>query len=115
MSKKTTTCCEEDMLLIEAAHNYAYRDWREDSICSIAYYAYKAGAKWERKQFLDKLWHSFDEEPEKNKTLLGYDVDGYAIYKWADQEQSWQQFVSNTALQKWCYIEDLTVKKGDEE
>lgn len=41
---------EEEHLLIEAAHNYAYKDWREDSLCGIAYYAFKAGAMWQREQ-----------------------------------------------------------------
>lgn len=38
----------EDLCLIEAAHTYAYKDWREDSLCGIAYYAFKAGAEWQR-------------------------------------------------------------------
>ena len=37
-----------DLCLIEAAHTYAYKDWREDSICGIAYNAFKAGAEWQR-------------------------------------------------------------------
>ena len=37
-----------DLCLIEAAHMYAYKDWREDSICGIAYNAFKAGAEWQR-------------------------------------------------------------------
>lgn len=38
-----------DLCLIEAAHIYAYKDWREDSLCGIAYNAFKAGAEWQRK------------------------------------------------------------------
>ncbi len=43
-----------DLCLIEAAHIYAYKDWREDSICGIAYNAFKAGAEWQRKYEREK-------------------------------------------------------------
>lgn len=43
-----------DLCLIEAAHMYAYKDWREDSLCGIAYNAFKAGAEWQRKYEREK-------------------------------------------------------------
>lgn len=59
----------EDLCLIEAAHIYAYKDWREDSLCGIAYYAFKAGAEWQReyeqKKKEQQLWAKQKEEQKR--------------------------------------------------
>lgn len=75
---------------------------------------FKDGVKWAINEFLKDLWHPANEEPERNKKLLGYDIDGYSIYRWIDQESEWKDFVYNTVLQKWLYIDDLLTNEGGE-
>ena len=75
---------------------------------------FKDGVQWAINEFLKDLWHPANEEPERNKKLLGYDIDGYSIYCWKDQESEWKDFVYNTGLQKWLYIDDLLTNEGCE-
>lgn len=65
-------------------------------------------------EFLESLWHDASEEPQKGKKLVGYDLDGYSIYCWTDQEETWKEFVYNSTLGKWCYIDDLLPEEGGE-
>ncbi len=70
------------------------------------------GAYWAKKQFLTDLWHDAKEEPDYEKILLGQDLDGYSIYRWVGQENNWHEFVANSTLQKWCYIDELIMKEN---
>lgn len=95
----------------EAASDYS-KTLRENQTLSFAYRDFKEGVRWAQKEFIKELWHDASEEPEKNKKLLGYDVDGYSIYCWKDQETTWHEFVYNTVLQRWCYLLDILPQKG---
>lgn len=53
------------------------------------------------------IWHNATEEPQPNVPLLGEDIDGYAIYRWVQQESAWNIFAANSTLIKWCYISDI--------
>lgn len=74
---------------------------------------FKDGAHWAINKFLKDLWHDANEEPRKGEKLLGFDVDGFSVYCWTDQEPTWQEFVYNTVLQRWLYISDLFPKGGE--
>ena len=114
-----------DICLIEAAHIYAYKDWREDSLCGIAYYAFKAGAEWAQKEFVKSLWHKASEVPEKCKPCLVYGVftyedkepiadyftTTYTSYGWAEDYFPRDY---DGVIERWCYIDDILPKKGGE-
>ena len=53
------------------------------------------------------IWHDHTEEPTKEKYLLGVDADGYAIYYWQDQANSWGELCREMHLKRWCYIDDV--------
>lgn len=72
--------------------------------------AFVDGAEWMQEEFLKDLWHDASEEPERGVSLLGHDLDGYSIYRWAGQENNWHDFVANSTLQRWCYIDELITK-----
>ena len=57
--------------------------------------------------FKDAIWHDASEEPRHNEELLGLDTDGFSIYSWKNQEATWQEFLYNTGLQRYCYIADI--------
>lgn len=109
----------EEKKIEEGARDYINKNgyfvkYDEDPCVDIEV-AYKEGAKWAINEFLKDLWHPANEEPERNKKLLGYDIDGYSIYRWIDQESEWKDFVYNTGLQKWLYIDDLLTNEGGNE
>ena len=62
---------------------------------------------------LEKLWHDASEEPKRDEYLLGEDYEGFSIYMWCGQEDSWNLFVSITTLCRWAYISDLLPKGGE--
>ena len=62
---------------------------------------------------LSKIWHDASEEPKCNEYLLGEDNDGFSIYMWCSQEDSWNLFVGITTLCRWAYISDLLPKGGE--
>ena len=62
---------------------------------------------------LSKVWHDANEEPRCDEYLLGEDNDGFSIYMWCRQEDSWNSFVGITTLCRWAYISDLLPKGGE--
>ena len=79
---------------------------------------FKDGAKWAINEFLKDLWHPVSEEPEENKKLLvqytNYILeDDYEIDMNSPHIQ-WRYLVTTYNLKKWCYIEDLLPKGGEE-
>lgn len=74
---------------------------------------FEAGAKWADKH-PKNVWHDASEEPRPNELMLGIDSDGVSLYKWYEQEDSWDSFVTITELSRWAYISDLLPKGGEE-
>lgn len=106
----------EEQKIEEAAKNHANEQGGGISIGDYtAKQSFQAGAHWAIGEFLKGLWHDAKEEPEKGKKLLGYDIDGYSIYCWTDQEATWKAFVYNTVLVRWLYIDELTKKGGSDD
>ena len=62
---------------------------------------------------LSKIWHDASEEPKRDEYLLGEDYEGFSIYMWCGQEDSWTLFVGITTLCRWAYISDLLPKGGE--
>lgn len=59
------------------------------------------------------VWHDASEEPKHDEYLLGEDNDGFSIYMWRSQEDSWNLFVGITTLCRWAYIKALLPKGGE--
>ena len=70
------------------------------------------GAVWADKH-PKNVWHDASEEPKCDEYLLGEDNDGFSIYMWRSQEDSWNLFVGITTLCRWAYISDLLPKGGE--
>lgn len=60
-----------------------------------------------------RIWHDASEEPIYDGALLGVNSDGVSIYKWCNQEGSWESFAKYCVLKRWAYINDL-LPKGSE-
>ena len=61
-----------------------------------------------------RIWHDASEEPIYDGALLGVNSDGVSIYKWCNQEGSWESFAKYCVLKRWAYINDLLPKGGEE-
>ena len=61
-----------------------------------------------------RIWHDASEEPIYDGALLGVNSDGVSIYKWCNQEGSWEFFAKYCVLKRWAYINDLLPKGGEE-
>ena len=59
------------------------------------------------------IWHDASEEPIYDGALLGVNSDGVSIYKWCNQEGSWESFAKYCVLKRWAYINDLLPKGGE--
>lgn len=75
---------------------------------------FKAGARWAINEFLKNLWHSADEEPEKFRKILctGGSIDTTDTTMLIINN-SWNTKVCLLKIKKWCYIDDLFPKEGD--
>lgn len=60
-----------------------------------------------------RIWHDASEEPIYDGALLGVNSDGVSIYKWRNQEGSWESFAKYCVLKRWAYINDLLPKGGE--
>ncbi len=56
------------------------------------------------------IWHDTSYEPRYDELLLGVGSDGVNLYKWKNQEDSWESFVNCFVLKRWAYINDLLPK-----
>ena len=61
----------------------------------------------------ERIWHDASEEPIYDGALLGVNSDGVSIYKWCNQEGSWESFAKYCVLKRWAYINDLLPKGGE--
>ena len=79
---------------------------------------FKDGAKLAINEFLKDLWHPVSEEPEENKKLLvqytNYMVEDDYEIDMNSPHVPWRYLVTTYNLKKWCYIEDLLPKGGEE-
>ena len=79
---------------------------------------FKDGAKWAINEFLKDLWHPVSEEPEENKKLLvqytNYMVEDDYEIDMNSPHIPWGYIVTTYNFKKWCYIEDLLPKGGEE-
>ena len=73
--------------------------------------AFREGAKW----FKEALWHDAKEEPDKHKFVL---VQWFYMGRYgADMIKRtyyWQGYIEEYHIIKWCYIDDLLPKGGEE-
>lgn len=91
----------------EAASLYANLNWKSTSSKGVCIDGFMAGVRWAQRRFPEVLWHDASEEPHVGRPLVGHDVDGFSIYHWRAQENTWEEFVGNCGLLKWCYISEL--------
>lgn len=94
----------EEQILSEAKKHYY------DSI--NCHNAFLHGVEW-ADEHPANVWHDASEEPKCDEYLLGEDNDGFSIYMWRSQEDSWNLFVGITTLCRWAYISDLLPKGGE--
>ena len=93
----------------------AASDWqiRKNTRSTMRFNGFLEGAKWMQYALKQELWHHAAEEPKKGAPLLGIDADGVSLYKWVDQEPTWNEFCYNSTLKKWCYIGDILPDEED--
>lgn len=74
--------------------------------------AFREGAKW----FKEALWHDASEEPEDNKEFIMYDGENWnEITSYVHEgPYSWMQLVGTFCFIKWCYVEDILPKGGED-
>ena len=91
----------EEQIISEAKKHYY-----DDINC---HNAFLHGVEWADEHPVD-VWHDANEEPRHKELMLGIDSDGVSLYKWCEQEYSWDSFVTITELSRWAYISDLLPK-----
>ena len=90
--------------------------------------AFRKGANWAINEFLKNLWHPFNEVPtRKSSNILLFfesystgtedDYDEYfdlAYTREGFTQETWKEFVNAGGIPfKWCYIDNLFPKEGD--
>ena len=77
--------------------------------------AFRQGANWAIQEFLKDLLHPASEEPEKFRKILytGGSIDTTDTTMLIINN-SWNTKVCLLKIKKWCYIDDLFPKEGDE-
>lgn len=76
-------------------------------------FSFKDGVDW----FKNSLWHDAKEEPDKNKRILIKWLYKGKIYYETDiikNKYIWQDVFTGYNFTKWCYIDDLLPKGGEE-
>lgn len=76
---------------------------------SSAQWAFIDGACWADSNPRERQpWHSVAEEPEKLVNILADNGAGSGfIVMWANQEETWQQFVLFIGIYRWAYMFDI--------
>ena len=65
---------------------------------------------------LSKVFHNVTEEPDRTKDILidSYTVGYYVPTTISFEEEKWSHCISNYAIKRWAYIDDLLPKGGEE-
>ena len=70
------------------------------------------GAKWAINEFLDNLWHSVSEKPNKARLFLYKTIfKGYGLNKIIDRNE-WKYIIKYKKAAQWLYIDDLFPNEG---
>lgn len=77
------------------------------------------GAKWVINKFLNNLWHSSKEKPNREgKPILFSCIDHNMLPSWCVYpigfQGNWSIFCDSHGISKWLYIDDLFPNKGDD-
>lgn len=76
--------------------------------------SFKHGVEW----FKSALWHDASEEPESDKFILIRYVDYKGNVEYGTDilapPITWNNWVEICKITKWCYVEDLLPKGGEE-
>ena len=64
---------------------------------------------------LSKVFHDIIEEPDRTKDILidSYTVGYYVPTTISFEEEKWSHCISNYAIKRWAYIDDLLPKGGE--
>lgn len=80
--------------------------------------AYKAGAKWMKKEFLNNLWHPASEEPNREGKPILFNCVDHFVPSWCVYpigfKGNWNVFCNSHGISKWLYIDDLLPKEEGE-
>ena len=84
--------------------------------------AFRQGAIWAQKEFINSLWHDASEAPKDYTDIIYVDGDNDVWNEdtyYADNYddlfcKGWQSFVSSRDVVKWCYLDDIMPKGGEE-
>lgn len=85
--------------------------------------AFKDGAAWAQKEFINSLWHDASDAPKDYTDIIYVDGDNNVWNEntyYADNYddlfcKGWQSFVSSRDVVKWCYLSDILPKEGGKE
>ena len=104
----------DDKKIEEAARNYCNNRYPASQDAPFIAEGFRKGARWAINEFLKDLWHPADEEPEKFRKILytGGSIDTTDTTMLIINN-SWNTKVYLLKIKKWCYIDDLLPKKGD--
>ena len=64
---------------------------------------------------IGEVWHSVDEEPDRTQDILidSYTVGYYVPTTISFSDEKWSHCISNYAIRRWAYIDDLLPKGGE--
>lgn len=83
----------------------------EEEACRASF---KDGVEW----FKQAIWHDASEEPESDKCILIRFVDYKGNVEYGTDilapPITWNNWVEICKITKWCYVEDLLPKGGEE-
>ena len=108
----------DDKKIEEATRDYidknGYSLKYDEEPCTDIEFAYKDGAKWAIKEFLNDLWHPNTEEPDKRKSdiiTIGYYISLHFKESFFWKEESWKHSISRCQITKWAYLSDILPKQ----
>ena len=79
---------------------------------------FKAGAEWAINEFLKRLWHPAEEEPN-HEAIRTYILGKTKASKSGvlpmllRPNTNWKEFVASHGVTHWLYVNDLLSKEGD--
>ena len=108
----------DNKIIEEAAKQHSEESYISGYFQACYKDAFIESAKWAINEFLKDLWHPVSEEPEENKKILVQ----YTNYMLEDDYEidmnsphiPWGYLVTTYNFKKWCYIEELLPKGGEE-
>ena len=76
--------------------------------------SFKDGAVWVQREYVKSLWHAPVVEAEPRRDIIAMSKKGMVYAFNFEYDDDWRQTFRDCNIERFCYLDDMLLKKGGE-